>query len=78
MQESSKVFRQIKEMKTFEVKIARSVIKSDSYRQKRMREMSLNISHWMISEGVSHTTTERRFCRKMKDMYVKRYNWYVR
>lgn len=65
-------------MKTLEVKIARRLINSDHYRPKRMDEMSIQIAHWMTSEKVSRTTTERQFCREMRDMYVKRYNWYVR
>lgn len=65
-------------MKTIKVKIARSFINSPQYRNQRLSQMNEEISHWVGKERYVSTTRERDFCHRMQQMFLKRYQWYLK
>jgi len=61
-----------------EVRMAKREIFSKDYRRRRMSTMSEKMSHWMLNETTANTAMHRDFCRKMQEMYYKRYDYYSR
>ena len=64
-------------MNAIHIKMARRAIASSEYRAKRMDRMNREIAYWMASEDASNTTVQRDFCRKMQQMFLKRYQYYL-
>ena len=64
-------------MIVFEVKIARKMIASSEYRAKRLDRIHREIVYWACNESVCNTMPQRQLCRRMQDMYVKRYKYYL-
>ena len=65
-------------MNVIKVKMARSFISSPKYRNQRLSQMNEQISHWVEKERYISTTRERDFCHTMQEMYLKRYQWYLK
>ena len=61
-----------------QVRMAKREIFSKDYRRRRMSAMSEKINHWMLNETTANTARYRDFCRKMQDMYYKRYDFYLK
>lgn len=59
-------------------RIARRTILLPDYKTKRMDSCHAEIRHYATLELSAKTATEKRFCRDMIEMYLKRYNWYLK
>lgn len=64
-------------MNAIHTKIARRTIGTSEYRMKRMDKINREIAYWMSSEDASNTSVQREFCRKMQQMFLKRYQYYL-
>ncbi len=58
--------------------IARKTILLPDYKAKRLDQCHLEIVRYYCKGKVATTSTERKFCRDMVEMYQKRYNWYLK
>lgn len=58
--------------------IARKTILLPDYNAKRLDQCHLEIVRYYCKGKVATTSTERKFCRDMVEMYQKRYNWYLK
>lgn len=65
-------------MSKLKVEIAKKTIGTKDYRARRLDNCHANIVRFALLGRTAKTATERKFCRDMIDMYVKRYNWYLR
>lgn len=78
MSEDGQILKKSRTMKTIQVKIARSFINSPKCRGKRLSQMNEEISRWVEKERYVSTSRERDFCHKMQQMFLKRYQWYIK
>lgn len=65
-------------MNAIHTKLARRSIESSEYRSKRMDKINREIIYWMACESASNTIIQRDFCRKMQQMFLKRYQYYLK
>lgn len=65
-------------MKTIHVKMARMTIQSSEYRSKRMDKINREIAYWIACESASNTSIQRECCQKMQQMFLKRYQYYLK
>lgn len=65
-------------MSKFRIEIARKTIGLKDYRTRRLDTCHANIVHFATLEQSAKTITEKRFCQDMINMYIKRYNWYLK
>lgn len=65
-------------MNAIHTKFARKTIESSEYRSKRMDRINREIAYWMACESASNTTIQREFCQKMQQMFLKRYQYYLK
>ena len=64
-------------MKSIEVKLCRKVIRSHEYRIRRMERLHHEIAHWIMEESTAKNTVHKECCKKMQQMYLKRYQHYL-
>lgn len=48
------------------------------YKSARLDKYNNLIVHYFLREKTATTVTEKKFCRKMIEMYLKRYQWYLK
>lgn len=60
------------------MKIARRAVSSPEYGIRRMERLHREIAYWMQCEAGSHISVYREYCRRMRDMYLRRYEYYVK
>lgn len=65
-------------MTPVKVKIARREIERPDHAARRLQKLNLDICYFLSRRNAATTTTERRFYSDMLDIYVKRYNWYLK
>ena len=58
--------------------IARRTINLPDYKARRLDYCNSQIIYFCSKLRMANTITEKNFCRDMIEMYVKRYNWYLR
>lgn len=57
--------------------LAKHIINDKEYRINRMKQMTDNLIYWDNKEKLhSKLTIEKDYCKKMQDMYFKRFQWY--
>lgn len=57
--------------------ITKKIINDKGYRVNRMRTMSDNLIYWNSQERYFSTLgVEREYCRRMQEIYKKRFEWY--
>lgn len=78
MPKNGQIPKKSRTMTTIQVKIARSFINSPKCRSKRLSQMNEEISRWVEKERYVSTARERDFCHKMQQMFLKRYQWYIK
>ena len=65
-------------MTKLKTEIARKTIGLSDYKARRLDLCHDSIVRYTMMEQFAKTITEKKFCRAMVNMYVKRYNWYLR
>ena len=65
-------------MSKLKSEIARKTIGLKDYKTRRLDACHANVVHFATLERSARTVTEKKFCQDMIEMYVKRYNWYLR
>ena len=56
---------------------ARNITSSSGYTATRMKQMSEEIVYWNTREhDHAKLTIEKEFCKKMQEIYLKRFIWY--
>jgi hypothetical protein len=59
------------------LKRAKLVILSKDYSISRADKMNDKVQHWKLMLRDATTTTEKKFCISMIEMYLKRYTYYI-
>lgn len=59
------------------LKRAKTVISNKDYSIERADRMNDKVQHWKIMLRDATTTTEKKFCISMIEMYLKRYTYYI-
>lgn len=57
---------------------AKLYVQSDDYIKRRLNDINNDIQYWMEKYQVSHLLSEKALCSTMIQMYIHRYNWYLR
>jgi len=65
-------------MNSLEIKMARKTISSPEYGIRRMERLHREIAHWMQCEAGSRLSRYREYCRHMRDMNLRRYEYYAK
>ena len=56
---------------------AKKIISNKEYRIGRLKTMSDNVIYWnSLENNLSHFDFEKEYCKKMQDVYEKRFKWY--
>ena len=58
--------------------IARRTTTLPDYATRRLHDCHGEIVHYATLERTATTLAEKRFCHEMIEMYLKRYNWYLK
>ena len=56
---------------------AKAIISDKEYSIGRADRMNDKIQHWKMMLRDATTTTEKKFCTSMIEMYLKRYTYYI-
>ena len=64
-------------LNTAKTKYIRKIISNVEYSLKRTDDMQNHIYQWKQQYNNSKTNTERMYCQKMINMYLKRFIYYI-